>query len=179
MKSKVAESFKELRYGTLTQQLLFLTIIATNLGEVINIFGLKFSWIFAGLTLTAFIYELFTKRITFSLNNTHLRIIAIFFIFWIFYATVQMVFIDRNASAYTFYKFLAGNIFIVLMMVLNTKSLDDILFFCKALIVGYLINLLIAIWEILTCIPVVDAEVTPGYAYGVFANMNDLCTVFR
>ena len=171
------KKYKRVKSRSLTQLLLFLTVVTTCLGDVLNIFGLKLSWMFAGLSVVAFIYEYFRKRYTFPLGTLNLKIVSGFFVVWLVYASVQMLIIDRNANALTFYRFLAVNIFLVLMLILNTKSLNDVVFFSKALIAGYFINLIIVIWELYTGKQAVNVPVEPGFVYGVFANVNDLCTV--
>lgn len=170
------EQYNPFKSKTLTQLFLFLTVITVCLGEFTNIFGLKLSCIFAVCAFLAFLYENIRKR-QFSLN-LNLKIICGFFIFWLVYATVQMLIIDKNANAFLFYRSLATNVFLVLMLILNIKSLEDVVFFNKALIIGYFINLLIAVWELCSGKQVINTPGAPGYVYGVFVNMNDLCTLF-
>lgn len=174
---KTIEKLNPLKYKTLTQMCLFLTIIAVCLGDIVEIFGLKLSWICAGLTVAAFAFEILSKRYRFSLNSLNLKIIFCFFIFWLAYATVQMFLIDRNANALLFYRFLLINIFLVLMLILNAKSVNDVVFFNKALIIGYLINFCVVLWELHTGNHIAGIEADPRYVYGVFANVNDLCTL--
>lgn len=156
---------------------LFLTIIAVCLGDIINVFGVKLSWIFAGFSVAAFIFEYVQKRYRLPNTSLHLKVVFGFFVFWLVYATIQLLIIDKNMNAFSFYRSLVISIFIVLMLILNAKSFDDVLFFNKALIFGYTVNLAIAVWELCTGTHVIDEAVRAGFVYGVFVNTNDLCTM--
>jgi teichuronic acid biosynthesis protein TuaE len=174
---KSIEKYNPFKSKTLIQIFLFLTVITVCLGDFIDIFGLKLSWIFAIFSIMTFIYEYIRKRYRIPQGVMNLKIIYGFFVFWLAYATVQLLIIDKNANALLFYRSLAIDIFLVLMLFLNTKSLDDVVFFNKALIIGYAANLMIVVWELCTGKPVGNEPVELGYVYSVFVNMNDLCTL--
>ncbi len=163
-------------HKTKTQILIFLTIVSSCLGEVINIFGIKISWIFAFLTVVFFFID---NQKLFTFKTKKVQIVFWFFLFWICYATVQLLFTNFNSNATTFYVILLINVFLVIMILLNAKSINDLVFFNKALILGLYINLIIAIWEILTGRHLVSLNAGLAFsdkAHGAFGNINDLST---
>ncbi|WHY77376.1 hypothetical protein QNH20_25485 [Neobacillus sp. WH10] len=170
---------KEKIHHSKTQFALFCLIVASSLGEIINIYGIKLSWIMAILTMALFIVENFSNRIIISTYD--IKKYIYFFIFWFFYATLQMLFIFQNDYAISSYLTLVVNIFIVMMIALNIHSIEDLIFLNRGLILGLTINLFIAFWEITTGNHIISVSIENQLynydkPYGVFGNINDFAT---
>ena len=162
---------------TLTQKFLFLMILATSFGELVNIGGINLSWFFAFLTIISYCYERLKQNNIIIPNNIHIKALLLFFLFWITYAFFQLLFIDDYQTGFWAIKTLVINAFIIIMLVLNTKRIDDIVFFNNAIIIGLAISLFIGLWEIQTgnhLVPVIDRyRIIPRAAFG---NENDFAT---
>ncbi|TEB08215.1 hypothetical protein Psch_01770 [Pelotomaculum schinkii] len=164
---------------TKTQYALFGLIVACCLGEVINIYGIKLSWIMALLTIVFFIGEHNSLKI--KIPTYDIKLFFYFFIIWGVYATVQTAFILKNDYAVSNYISLLVNLFTITMLTLNIQSKKDIIFLNKGLVLGLIINLLIAYWELFTGNHLVllnerNMLYYSDKALGVFGNGNDLAT---
>ena len=97
---------------TLTQKFLFLMILATSFGELVNIGGINLSWFFAFLTIISYCYERLKQNNIIIPNNIHIKALLLFFLFWITYAFFQLLFIDDYQTGFWAIKTLVINAFI-------------------------------------------------------------------
>lgn len=162
-----------------TKYVLFGLILATSLGETVSVLGVKTSWLMAIILIFFFIMDHFNKKITFLTYET--KFYYYFFVFWLFYGTIQLAFVIDNSFAFPNYLSLVINIFIVTMLILNVENIKDLIFFNKALILGLIINLTIAFWEMFTGNHIITLSPNQlinhnSKVLGVFSNVNDLAT---
>jgi len=158
---------------------LFCLVVTSCLGETLNIFGIKASILCAFGTLFFFLIDHVNNPVKFSTNEV--KRLSFFVFFWLFYATLQMVFILNNDYVISSYLSLVINIFLIIMLATNIFEIKDIIFINRALILGLVINLLIAYWEIYSGNHLVPLDEERLLAFGnkpigVFGNINDLAT---
>ncbi|MEH7344979.1 hypothetical protein V7122_14090 [Bacillus sp. JJ1532] len=176
---KEIKSIKKSRHVSKTKYALFGLVTASCLGETFNLFGIKLSWVLAILTMVLFFLEYLNNKI--RIPTYDIKKYVSFFTLWFIYATLQMLFILQNDYAISSYFSLVVNVFIVIMLALNLHSIDDLIFINRGLILGLIINLLIAFWEIATgnhIVPLSDIDQLyyRNKPVSVFVNGNDLAT---
>lgn len=154
-------------------------IIAVNFGSVLNYGEVNPSWIVAIVCCLIFLIE--KGKSKFLSRYSSINRLVIFMLFWVAYATIQLIYVGDIEIASQFYRILNINVFLVIYMLLTIKTRQDICYILDIFSISFFINILAAYWEYfsgsrITALEdslVVDYQGKVGGFIG--GNINDFC----
>lgn len=160
------------------QVIAILFITSLGFGEIVNVAGIKLSYITTILMIFCCIYE--TRGvIKLSSGKYQLHNLLAFCIIWAVYPLLQFIWVKNVDYWNSFYRSLFINILIIVLILLYINTWDDWKTISKAFIILHLFSLAVGYWEIYTGRHIVQLEGTRNllyYAYrpiSFYGNGND------
>jgi len=162
--------------------ILYFMIISANLGEIAKVGNIKLAWLFGASIVIVYIIFFINNYQLLKINHKNKKLLILFFYIWALYALFQHIFLVNKPYSFQFLLVLLINCYIVILIITNSKCINDVLYFNKAVIISLLINMIIAIWELRTGQHLVKLEGEQNIIYysnkalATFGNGNDFAT---
>lgn len=157
--------------------IIFLTIIFMCTGEVIKISFLPIYAYLLILALIMYLIILFANKDTIKLKINKLLLLSLV---WMTFGFFQMM-IAGVDNTYRFYISLLFDLTIIILILLTANEKKTILFYCKAVVIGHILSILVSIYEFQTNNHIVKLSqeyirIYGANAFGFQVNINDNVT---
>ena len=156
--------------------LIFILIFSSGMGDVGAIGGIKPSYIAAVAVIAVFLVEKI-KSFGFTKNKYYIAF-SLFALFWGLYAFVQGAFVRDASIWFMFLRFLATNVFLLLIILDYVREASDVDFLLDCFTVYIAVCLIIGFFEIFGDLHIVNIRDTSRWLpHSFYGNENDNAAV--
>lgn len=169
-------------HSKLTQWMMIIFIISLGLGEVVNVAGIKLSYI-ATFLMILMLFSENGGRVLIGGKHKASQKFMFFCLLWVVYPVVQLIWVKDFSLWLVFYRALIINLLVIFILLIYIRTWEDWMWISFSFIAFHVIALGVGLWEMVTGqhIILLEGEKNLAHYAGVplifYGNGNDTAVV--